>query len=420
MKKFLLLLPAFLLVGCGGAKNVSFKDNLKYDKPLNAKQLEEFDKNFAETSKTAKGMTIQSETQEMHGFVEEKTSGESTYTLYTNGSKVVTSGKIESKDNGVSYSTKENGTQNTWIIKKDGSSKAVNVSETSESEDVEINVGNYEEEQLGLGMFALALGLDPQNLGDLVLYQNGKEYAAVFSKEEKTVTDENPVLGLKKDLIETTNEQLVIEIGKDYKIKSGTYFYETGSNRDQDTHEWYRKVKASYTVKSSMKVTYGSLETRSENELYNILAKEEKEILISAKPLLKLGYYDGTSAKPAEASFTSQPEFNEVVINENKGNNTISFVGVFSLSANTNAFLSYLYSDAVYLTKDGFKSVTTTNYSHIYDVSNYFYEEFTSGTNTPPFMYKSLTGEAQFRLTFTLSIGENVSYSIGPRIQPAA
>ena len=419
MKKFLLLLPAFLLIGCSNAKSVSFKD-LKFDKPLNAEQLEEFEKNFDEASKSVKTLKTSSVVQEKHGFLETNTEGEGTYTVYTNGYKYEASGKIESKDNGVSYSTKETGTENAWIIKKDGASKLVSVSTSSVSKETNIDVANYEEEAVGLSFFALAVGLDQNNLAEVVIYQKGKEYAAVFSEETKHVTDKNELLGQKKDLINTTKQQLVIEIGKDYKVKSASYFFETCTNRDPDTSEWYNKAKPTYSVKTSLKASYGNQETRSENELYNILAKEEKEILISAKPLLKLGYYDGTSAKPAEASFTSQPEFNEVAINENEENKTVSFVGIFSLSANTNAFLSYLYSEAVYLTKDGFKSVTTTNYSHIYDVSNYFHEEFTSDANPTPFMYKSLTGEAQLRLTFTLSVGENVSYLVGPRIQPAA
>ena len=116
MKKFLILLPAFLLIGCSNAKGVSFKD-LKFDKPLNAEQLEEFDKNFTEASKTVKTLKLSSLSEEKHGFVERKTDGEGTYTLYTNGYKYEGSGKIDSKDNGVSYSTKETGTENAWVIK---------------------------------------------------------------------------------------------------------------------------------------------------------------------------------------------------------------------------------------------------------------------------------------------------------------
>ena len=59
MKKLFLLIPALVLVGCSSAKSVDFK-NLKFDKPLNAEQLEEFEKKFGETAETINGFKISS------------------------------------------------------------------------------------------------------------------------------------------------------------------------------------------------------------------------------------------------------------------------------------------------------------------------------------------------------------------------
>ena len=77
MKKLFIFIPALLLVGCSGAKNVDFK-SLKFEKPLNDEQLEEFNKNFNETVKNANGFKLSSIFEEKHGYVNEKQTSENT------------------------------------------------------------------------------------------------------------------------------------------------------------------------------------------------------------------------------------------------------------------------------------------------------------------------------------------------------
>ena len=416
MKKFLILLPAFLLIGCSNAKGVSFKD-LKFDKPLNAEQLEEFDKNFTEASKTVKTLKLSSLSEEKHGFVERTTDGEGTYTMYTNGYKYEGSGKIDSKDNGVSYSTKETGTENAWVIKKDGASKIVTVSTTSESKETDIEVENYEEEALGLAFFAVTVGLDENDLDEVVIYQKGKEYAAVFSQETKQVTDKSEVMGQKKDLIQITNEQLVIEIGKDYKVKSASYFFNRSTNRDPDTNEWYSKAKPTYTLKTTMKVSYSSQETRNESELFDILKKEDKEFLVGIKPLLKMGSWNGNLPTPLASTFTGNAELTEVQINENQMMGTAQYQAHFSLSSTINAFLRTLNAEVTYLTKDGFKTKTTELAGNISNYSYTLTQNATSDTSPVQFLYELNPSNEVYRLSFSLNLGETISFSGNPSVQ---
>lgn len=416
MKKFLILLPAFLLIGCSNAKGVSFKD-LKFDKPLNAEQLEEFDKNFTEASKTVKTLKLSSLSEEKHGFVERTTDGEGTYTMYTNGYKYEGSGKIDSKDNGVSYSTKETGTENAWVIKKDGASKIVTVTTTSESKETDIEVENYEEEALGLAFFAVTVGLDENDLDEVVIYQKGKEYAAVFSQETKQVTDKSEVMGQKKDLIQITNEQLVIEIGKDYKVKSASYFFNRSTNRDPDTNEWYSKAKPTKTLKTTMKVSYGSQETRNESELFDILKKEDKEFLVGIKPLLKMGSWNGNLPTPLASTFTGNAELTEVQINENQMMGTAQYQARFSLSSTINAFLRTLNAEVTYLTKDGFKTKTTELAGNISNYSYTLTQNATSDTSPVQFLYELNPSNEVYRLSFSLNLGETISFNGNPSVQ---
>lgn len=419
MKKLFLLIPALLLVGCGSAKNVSFNGNLKYDKPLTEEQVKEFLKNFKEASKKAKELKINTVSSEKHGFVEKETSGETTLTIFSNGTKSEYSGKVDSFDNGVSYLTKDTGSENTWVITKDGSSKLVTASKTSDSEETEIEVENYEAEEISVGFFATTLGLPAADLDNVKFYKNGKEYALVFSKEDKTVLDENPVLGQKKDLIQTRDRQLVIDVDKDYKIKAASYFDKRGVNRDPDTNEWYKKVKTTSQTQTSMKVTYGEVAARSETELFDILKKEDKEFFVGVKPLLKMGFWDGTSAKPVEAAFTLNPSFSDVEVTENELTNTVQYQARFALSADANAFLKSMNAEATYLTKDGFKTKTTSPTGTITDQYYSFNTSTTSDTSPVQFMYKLNSVGDEFNLRFTLALGETISFIGNPTVYDA-
>ncbi len=166
-----------------------------------------------------------------------------------------------------------------------------------------------------------------------------------------------------------------------------------------------------------MKVTYGSLEARNENDLYNILAKEDKEIFVSAKPLLKMGYWDGTSALPAQASFTIAPELSEIEMHENALAGTVQYGAHFGLTANTNAFLRSMNAEATYLTKSGFVARTTEMAGNISDYSFDFSTANTSDAEPVQFMYNQyFTAGAQYNLAFTLSLGPTISFIGNPTI----
>ena len=415
MKKLFIFIPALLLVGCSGAKNVDFK-SLKFEKPLNDEQLEEFNKNFNETVKNANGFKLSSIFEEKHGYVNEKQTSEYTCTLYSNGSK--TEGKIKHdvEDKGVSYSTKETVTEDSWILKQYGAPMQVTATQSSESKEVDIDVEEYvEEEEISIVYFAKALGLnDPAKLVEIVPYQNGKEYAFVYSNKEQLLTEKTMVNGYSHDIKTITEEQLVINITKDYKIKSGSYFYERATNRDPDIFTVTSKVKTIAKTQVSMSVSYGSLSEKSEQELLNLAAKQEDEFLVGVKPLVNLGAWDGTSAKPASTAFTGVPSFSEVELFIE--DNEVHYRGNFALTAQQNAMLQNIKAEATFLTKEGFQTRTTAE--SIYVLNQAFLHNTTTTDATPVnFLYSD--DPINLNLRFTLELGKEVSFVYQCYIQEA-
>lgn len=406
MKKLFLLIPALLLVGCSSAKSVDFK-NLKFDKPLNAEQLEEFEKKFGETAKTINGFKISSINEESHGYISQTVTSEYNSTYYSNGSKTEEKTKLDVNDNGVSYSMKETETQDSWIIKKYGTPMQVTVTQSSETKDADFDVEGYEEvNEIPIAYFAQVLGLnDPLKLAELVLYQNGKDYACVYSNKTQNIVEKNEVNGYSHDIKTITEEQLVINITKDYKIKSGTYFFERATNKDEDIDEVTSKVKRIFKSQVSMTVSYGSLSERSEQELLNLAAKQDKQFLVGVKPLVSLGAWDGTSAKPASAAFTGAPSFNEVQVFVDE--NEVVYRGDFALTADKNAMLKSIKAEATFLTNEGFKTKTTAQSTEVLNQA-YLHNQTTSDGTPVDFLYSD--NPINLRLRFTLNFGEEVSF----------
>ena len=409
MKKLILLLPAFLLVGCSGAKNVSFKGNLKFDKPLNDEKAEEFAEKFAETAKTANGFKLSSIVEESHGFVSQKETTEFTCTLYSNGSKTEGKTKLDVEDKGVSYSMKETTSEDSWIIKNYGVPMEVTVTQGSELKEAEFDVEAYEDvEELSIAYFAQALGLEPGKIAESVLYQDGKDYAFVYSNKTQQLTEKTIVNGYAHDIKTITEEQLVINVTKDYKIKSGSYFYERATNRDPDILTVTSKVKTIAKTQVSMTVSYGSVSERSEQELLNLAAQQDEEFLVGVKPLISLGAWDGTSAKPESTAFTAAPSFSEVELN--LMDDQVMYRGNFSLTAEKNAMLKNIKAEATYLTKEGFKTRTT---EESYSVLNQAYlpSDVTTDATPVPFLYSN--DPIDLRLTMRLNVGEVISFVTG-------
>ena len=406
MKKLFLLIPALVLVGCSSAKSVDFK-NLKFDKPLNAEQLEEFEKKFGETAETINGFKISSINEESHGYISQTVTSEYNSTYYSNGSKTEGNTKLDVNDNGVSYSMKETETQDSWIIKKYGTPMQVTVTQSSETKDADFDVEGYEEvDEIPIAYFAQVLGLDdPAKLAELVLYQNGKDYACVYSNKTQNIVEKNEVNGYSHDIKTITEEQLVINITKDYKIKSGTYFFEKATNRDPDIGEVTAKVKTIEKSQVSMTVSYGSLSERNEQELLNLAAKQDEEFLVGVKPLVSLGAWDGTSAKPASAAFTGAPSFSEVQVYVDE--NEVAYRGDFALTADKNAMLKSIKAEATFLTKEGFKTKTTAQSTEVLNQA-YLHNQTTSDETPVDFLYSD--DPISLRLRFTLDLGEEVSF----------
>ena len=405
MKKFILLLPAFMLCSCVNAKGVSFKDNLRMSKPLSDEQVEKFEEKFEEQSKQAASLEFESVETTKEGFVNEKVTSKGKYTFYKNGLSSTAETKVDSARDGVKYNNKETAQSDIWVF---GKMMAVISSESTSSES-EFNVAPADDSGFVTveNMVSLLYGrdYDPGNLPavftNFTYFAKGTGFAVVYSdKQQDKVQNVGPG---GKDFVETREKQLVISIDKSFKVTGASYFEETKRNRDNLNDEWYNSLQSVYKYQAALKVKYGSQSERNDqSKVYAELAKEDESYIVDVKPLLKMGAYDGTTAV-AGASFTGSATFKDSSLVAGQ------FQGNFTPTSSSNAFLRALKAEVTVLSKDGLKTSTTENEVNINNMAA-LKGANTSDSPALPFWYTSDFGD-DLRLFVNVSVGETVTIS---------
>lgn len=399
MKKLFLLLPAFLLCGCVNAKSVSFK-SLRFDNPLAGDQIDEFMKGFEEKAKSANEMTMERIAYSKTDENESKVTDKAKYQIFSNGMKGEVSSEIKDSTESVKYTSSEKTTYNTWVVTKDGVSKQVSINKSSLSKDPTIDVDSFDDEEspVSLTMLVAALSNGEVDPVDVDFYAKGKGYAAVYSNHEKLVDYVTGVAG-SRERIRTFDKQLVIQFNKDFEVTSGSYFYEVQTNFDVDSKTFYANLKTCDKIQVALKLGYGKIEARSEAEMFTALGDTKDEYFISAKPIIKGGYWSGAGDEPSKSTF-APVAFTEYEAEEN-GNGRILFEAKFKFSSTLDALLRSLKAEITYLTKDGFK-VEEVNGPYFTNAAA-FYGSTTTDTEPEPFYYTTDAEGEEFLFAGQLS-----------------
>ena len=411
MKKFILLLPAVMLCSCVNAKSVSFKSNLKVTRPLSDEQSEKFAEKYGEKAKTAKQIKISRYVLVDQEFDHEKISEKGTVDFYSNGMSSKVETKSDKQVDGVVYNAKDTLTQDAWVLSKDGCKSYAVVTEETGSNTPDVEVYGYEDndEALMTVDFLVQALSDQDPTENPALYNNyqifakGAGYAVVFSDQQKIVNLAAAPSGT-KEWVREINEQMIISIDKEFKVKEATYFYEMRTNRDPGTTEWFNGLQTVSKRQGSLSVAYGNLSERTdEAKLTAAVAKGDESYVVGIKPLVKLGSYSGTGTTPTASSFTTDAAFNEVSFaKDNAGFYT--FLGKMSLTGNNTAVLRSAKFEAVLLTKEGFKTITSENSFQMTNTATLSNDLTSDSPGALPFSYKNANSGENYQVACTMSI----------------
>lgn len=298
----LLFFCSLLLTSCN-ANNVSFKNNLKFDKLLgDAEQQEVFDF-MEEQADRIVSIELNATSESETAFSEVKQEATTKYEFFTNGGKTSTSFISNNKRYGVSYQTKRDTSYENWLLRFGGETKLVSCSMDSDKDQPTFNifaVDNYEQNKFAT-IFSQLIGNQSSSSNiNPSLYQDGKGYALVYSKQTKEVNDV-AVGSSTKEYIVSTNSQLVCRINEYYRITSITYYEDYSTNRDPETNEWYKKEKVLSTTKASGSVTYGVPTSKDDASLYKLLSYQR--IIWGIKPIINTAYYENSMGQVPSSIF---------------------------------------------------------------------------------------------------------------------
>lgn len=248
------LLASLMLAGCGGAK-AQFKDVTMKERLTNQEQTLVLSQMRSALSNKLSSFSMKSNRVDKSAISEQTTDRESTVTFY-NGNYVHAEGvtKTESKTQGLIVKDEVKNTSDYFML-KDNVVGAYSVNDDEASWRAVPGTGN--------AVYEAGLELIGNVMDGLVGYKDAKDniyFIAVNYDEDYTPVQ----YGADTAIVHTiTKSQTVLEINKDFTIKSYYSYQSRETNQDPETSEIGKKVSLVREIKSSAEFSY---KNRKDNE----------------------------------------------------------------------------------------------------------------------------------------------------------